>query len=182
MTTKTKMTAEQLQQMSDDGFRCELLRGELHQMAPAVRERGKIALRFGSGLPQFVALHELGETFSAETGFVLSHDPDTVRAPDASFLRQQRVEETGPASGYTIGPPDLAVEGISPNDSYNYVHDKVIECLEAGTRMVAVVNPRRQTVTVYRSLTDIALLTGDDTLEGGGIVPGWQLPVGDLFA
>ena len=182
MTTTTKITAEQLLQMPRDGFRYELLRGELHQIAPAGDEHGELAMVAGGHLWQHVKTYDLGRVHAAETGFILSRNPDTVRAPDAASVSQQRIDETGPVSGYRPGPPDLAVEVISPNDTYSYVDDKVIEWLEAGTRMVVVVNPRRQTVTVYRSLSDIVILTKDDVLDGGDVVPGWSLPLGELFA
>ena len=75
----------------------------------------------------------------------------------------------------------MAIEVISPNDTYTDVEEKIFDWLAAGARMVIAVNPRRRAVTVYRSLTDIVVLTENDILDGGDVVPGWTVPVRDLF-
>ena len=119
---------------------------------------------------------------AAETGFLLSRDPDHVRAPDVAFVRRERVEAVGYTHGFFPGAPDLAVEVISPSDRYTEVDEKVAEWLAAGTSMVVVVNPRNRTVRVHRPTTDSVLLTEEDTLDGGDVVPGWEMPVADIFA
>jgi Uma2 family endonuclease len=181
MTTSTRVTAEELLNMPDDGFRYELVKGELVKMAPAGSEHGKIAMRLGWRLAQYVETHGLGNVYAAETGFQIASNPDTVRAPDAAFVRQSRSEEIGNIRSYYPGAPDLAVEVISPSDTYTQVEDKVLDWLNAGTAAVVVVNPRQQTVTVYRSLTEIVILTRDDELDLDDVVPGWSLPVKELF-
>jgi len=181
-TTGQKITAEDLLRLPDDGFRYELVKGELRKMPPAGIEHGYLANRASWRLTQHVETHQLGKVFAAETGFQLTSNPDTVRAPDVAFVSQQRVEEVGLVRGYWPGAPDLAIEVISPNDTYTEVEGKVFTWLDAGTRMVVVVNSRQQTVTVYRSLTDITILTKSDTLDGNDVVPGWTLPIADLFA
>ena len=180
-TTGQKVTAEELLRMPDDGFRYELVRGELRKMAPAGSEHGYLAVRVTGPLWLHVETHKLGRVYAAETGFQLASDPDTVRAPDAAFVSQQRIEEVGPVRGYWPGAPDLAIEVISPSDTYTEVEDKVFTWIDAGTRMVVVLNPRRRTVTVYRSRTDLTVLTEEDTLDGQDVVPGWTLPIADLF-
>jgi Uma2 family endonuclease len=182
MTTRSKMTADELLRMPDDGFRYELVRGELVKMAPAGDEHGYLAMEVGSRLAQYVREHRLGRVYAAETGFRLASNPDTVRAPDVAFVNQRRIEEVGLVRGYRPGAPDLVVEVISPSDTYTEVEDKVHDWLDAGTLMVIVVNPRRQTVTVYRSRNDIVILTKDEELDGEDVVPGWKLRIADLFA
>ena len=183
MATKAKfMTAEELLEMPDDGFRYELVRGELVKMPPAGHVHGKRGSRVNYSLSAHVYQNDLGEVYLAETGFHLETDPDHVLAPDASFVRQERVEAVGDGDGYFPGPPDLAIEVISPSDRYTEVEAKVEEWLNAGTLMVVVVNPRNRTVRVYRSLADSVLLTEHETLDGGDVVPGWRLPVADIFA
>ena len=177
-----RTTADELLALPRGRFRYELIRGELKKMAPAGGEHGHIASEIGAVLRNHVKAHQLGRVFAAETGFRLASNPDTVRAPDAAFVRRARVEEVGRAKGYWPGAPDLAVEVVSPNDAYTEVEEKVVEWLEAGTRMAVIVNPRRQVVTVYRSRSDIAVLTKDDALDGGDVVPGWSVSVRELFA
>jgi Uma2 family endonuclease len=180
-TTQQLMTAEDLLRIPDDGFRYELIRGELRKMAPAGFRHGRIAIKLSTNLDQHVTNHNLGVVCAAETGFKLASTPDVVRAPDVAFIRQERVEEVGNVEGYWPGAPDLAVEVVSPSDTYTEVQEKVFDWLEAGTRMVIVVMPRRRVVAVYRSLTEIVMLTENDALDGGDIVPGWTMPVRDLF-
>lgn len=184
MTTETKqITAEELLRMPGDGSRYELVKGEMRKMAPAGNEHGYLAGEIFGELRSYVKTKNLGRTYAAETGFTISSNPDTVRAPDAAFVRRERVEEAGRVAGYWPGAPDLAVEVVSPNDAYAQVMEKALAWLDAGTLMVLVVDPgeARRTVTVYRSATDIRVLTEGDSIDGGDVVPGWKLPVSQLF-
>lgn len=124
----------------------------------------------------------LGVVYAAETGFRLADDPDTVRAPDVAFVRQERIDPSTEVKGFFPGPPDLAVEVVSPGDTYSEVEEKVMTWLTAGAQMVLAVDPRKRTVTRYRGLDDIAILTEGDTIHGEDVVPGWTLRVADLFA
>ena len=181
-TTGAKlMTAEELLAMPDDGFRYELVRGELIQMAPAGHAHGREGNRVNRTLSNHVFDNELGETYLAETGFVLERAPDTVLAPDVSFVRKEREEAAKDVPGYFPGPPDLAVEVISPNDRLTEVAAKVADWLEHGTLMVIVVNPRNRTVQVHTS-DGVVELTEADALDGGDVVPGWSMAVADIFS
>jgi Uma2 family endonuclease len=175
-------TADDLLRMRDDGFRYELVRGELRKMSPAGHKHGRIAGNITASLGPHVVANQLGRVYVADAGFLIASDPDTVRAPDAAFVSQKRLDEVGDVEGYWPGAPDLLVEVISPGDTYTEVEEKVLEWLEAGARMVVVVNPRKHAVTVYRSLTDIVVLTENDTLDGGDVVPGWTMAVKEIFA
>lgn len=183
MTTHVKLTtAEELLHLPHNGFRYELIRGELKKMAPAGNEHGSIAALVTGLLVTHVRAHKLGKVYAAETGFKLMTDPDTVRAPDVAFVSQKRLDEVGPVQGYWPGAPDLVVEVISSNDLYTEVSEKVGEWLEAGSKMVVVINPRRHQVLVHHSPTDVKVLGKDDTLESGNVVPGWELHVKELFS
>ena len=181
MTTSKLFTADELLQMPDDGWRYELVEGRLAKMAPAGYGHGIYAMRIGSRMAVYVDQHGLGRVLAAETGFRLAANPDTVLAPDVAFVSRERDEEIGEVSAYWPGAPDLAVEVISPNDTYTEVESKVFQWLDAGTKAVVVVNPRRESVTVYRSRSDITVLTGDDVLEVEDVIPGWTMPPRGLF-
>ena len=182
MTTTTRpMTADELLQMPDDGYRYELVRGELKQMSPAGNYHGMLSANVSSSLVIHVRANSLGRVYAGDTGYLISSDPDTVRAPDAAFISRERLEETGETDGYWPGAPDLVVEVISPNDRYTEVEEKVAEWLEAGARMVIVVNPRRRSVRVHRSLSDVIDLTEGDVIDGANVVPGWTLPISEIF-
>ena len=180
-TTKSKlMTVEELLAMPDDGYRYELIRGELIKMSPASHEHGREGNRVNVSMSVHVYANDLGETYLAETGFVLARSPDTVLAPDVSFVRKEREEAARGVPGYFPGPPDLAVEVISPNDRLTEVAAKVADWLEHGTLMVIVVNPRNHTVQVHTPDGVISLTEGD-TLDGGDVLPGWSMAVTDIF-
>jgi Uma2 family endonuclease len=97
-------------------------------------------------------------------------------------VSQARVEAIGEGEGFWPEAPDLAVEVVSPGDSYSEVEEKVFAWLDAGTKMVVVINPRQRSATVYKSPTDIVALTEADVLAGGDVVPGFELAVREIFA
>ena len=175
-------TAADLERLPDDGFRYELVCGELRKMTPAGNEHGRIAALLTISLGQHVLANRLGSIYAAETGFRLASDPDTVRAPDAAFVSQVRLDAVGSVAGYWPGAPDLAVEVVSPGDRSGEVEEKVAVWLAAGTQMVVVVEPRQRTVAVHRADGVIRALQEGDVLEGGEVVPGWKVSVAALFA
>ena len=181
-TTKRAVTADELLLMPDDGFRYELLHGELRQTTPPGARHGGVAMRLGAVLYDHVTAHDLGVVLAAETGFLLASNPDHVRAPDASFVRRDRIPQDGLPLGYFPGAPDLAAEVLSPSDTYTEVQDKACDWLQHGTAMVLVVDPTKRTITVYRSVVDVVILDDNDTLDGGDVVPGWSLPVASVFS
>ena len=150
-------------------------------MAPAGHQHGRIAQRIAALLWQHVAAHQLGEVYAAETGFKLASNPDHVRAPDAAFVRRERVVAVGEVEGFWPGAPDLAVEVISPSDSFADVEEKVFDWLDAGARAVVVVNPKKRSITLYRSVSNVRVLSEKESLSVEDVVPGWVLPVRDLF-
>lgn len=177
------MTADELLAMPDDGFVYELIKGELIKVSPPPGyEHGIVAMNIAGPLYEYIKKKNLGKICAAETGFLLEQNPDTVRAADAAFVTRERIEKMGRVKGYWVGAPDLAVEVLSPSDTIRRVEGKVAQWLEAGTRMLWVVSPRLRTITVYRSRIDIETLTENDTLDGGEVVPGFKLPVAEIFA
>ncbi len=181
-THRGLMTAEELLRLPDDGQRHELVRGELRTMSPGGRRHGGVAMNFSTPLDQYVRARGLGRVYAAETGFKLAENPDTVRAPDVSFVRRERLAFLGDPDHYAVGAPDLAVEVLSPNDRPTEVADKVATWLAYGTRLVWVVDPRRRSVGEHRPGQPERVLTEADVLDGADVVPGWRLPVGALFA
>jgi len=174
-------TADEFLRIPDDGVQRELVRGIVREMTPAGHGHGRIGGRIHTRLGAYVEAHGLGEVYTSDTGYQLATDPDTVRLPDVSFVTRERVDRTGDAGGLWPGAPDLAIEVISPTDTYGEVDEKVAEYLDAGCRMVVVVNPRRRVATVYRSHDEVALLTENDVLDGADVVPGWRLPLKNVF-
>lgn len=175
------LTADDLARQPDEGSRYELVRGVLQKMSPAGFEHGICAAEIGSKLNVHVKRHKLGYVCGAETGFKIAQNPDTVRAPDAAFVCQASIEQQGIIQGYWEGAPDLAVEVISPGDTYAEVAEKVEEWLTAGCAMVWVINPRWETVEVHRADEEFTVLRGTDMLDGGNVVEGFRCQVQDIF-
>jgi Uma2 family endonuclease len=176
------MTAQELLAYTHEPYRQELIAGRLDEMEPPGAEHGRVAMVIGALLYAHVREHGLGTTFAAETGFQLASDPDTVRAPDAAFVRRERADAIGFTDGYWPGAPDVAIEVTSPNDPSSAVEAKALDWLAAGTRAVVVVDPRLRTAMVYRARSDIRILTADELLELADVVPGWSPRVGEFFA
>jgi Uma2 family endonuclease len=176
-------TAEELLRLpTGEGKRYELIEGELHVMCAAGFEHGRIAMTAGRLLANHAHATDSGVTLGAETGFILASAPDTVRAPDAAFVSQARVDASGITDGFWPGgAPDLAVEVVSPEDSRPYVRAKALHWLEAGATVVLVLHPRTRSATIYRSAEDIQTFT-EGTLDLSDAVPGWKVAVADFFA
>jgi Uma2 family endonuclease len=177
----TAMTAEELLRLSGEDRRLELIAGDLCEMAPAGAEHGAVAARILSLLDRNAAEAGAGRVFAAETGFLLARAPDTVRAPDAAFVTRERAEAVGPVPGYWPGPPDLAVEVVSPGDSYSELHEKALAWLSAGARVVLVADPATGHITAYRSPTDVRVLTSDEPVDCTDILPGFAPAASALF-
>jgi Uma2 family endonuclease len=128
-----------------------------------------------------VDAQELGATFAAETGFLLTRHPDTVRAPDAAFVGAAKMNALADDTGFLPFAPDLAVEVVSPRDTFAEVESKAFCWLESGTQLVLIAEPASQTVHAYRSRTNRTLLTAADTLDASDVVAGWKVRVADFF-
>jgi len=178
-TTSQITTAAQLLETPGLG-RCELVRGELVMMSPAGSQHGYVVANITGPLVTFVKQHRLGRVFGAETGFHIARDPDTVRAPDVAFVGTDRCSR-GLPKGFFQGAPDLAVEVLSPDDRASEVLAKVQDWLEAGCLAVWVVDPQTRKVSVYGG-GQVATLKEAETLTGGDLLPGFALPVAEIFA
>ena len=178
---KRLFTAEDLFCLSATGRRLELVKGKVYEMAPAGGRHGYSAMNIGVLMGGHVRSHCLGRVFAAETGFIIQRDPDTVRAPDAAFVSQDRLSADEIPDSYIDLIPDLVVEVVSPNDRSREVREKVEEWLNAGVRLVWVLYPATRSAIIYRSLKDVTHLTADDFLDGEDVLPGFSCRVGDLF-
>jgi Uma2 family endonuclease len=181
MTTITQpITAEQLLAMGDIG-RCELIYGELVMMSPAGPTHGMVALRIGRLIGEYIDQHRLGAAFAAETGFRIESNPDLVRAPDASFVRNERLAAGLPKRGFFEGVPDLAFEVVSPEDTKREVAEKVNMWLAHGTVSCWVAEPNTQAITVHRTGQNPIRFTKDDQLRDEPTLPGFVMSVAEVF-
>jgi Uma2 family endonuclease len=180
-TSTVLMTAEELMQLNDDGFRHELINGELITMPLPGTPHGRITARLSGRLEDFVWEHDLGEVY-AESGFKLTANPDTVLGPDITFVSKHRLQEAGEVKGYWPGPPDLAVEVLSPSDRPSMVKTRISRLFAYGVKQLWIVNPKDHTVTIYRSFSDSQTFSGSDHLEADDILPGFRISLNRIFS
>jgi Uma2 family endonuclease len=180
-TAVQPMTAEELFKMKKDGFRYELVQGELKKMSPAGFDHGAVTINLSTILAQHVKANKLGVICAAETGFKIATDPDTVLAPDISFVRCERIPPSGRPKAFWPGAPDLAVEVVSPGDSKKKVAQKVEDWLAAGSSAFWVINPGQRTVTLHRPLAETITLDENAELDGQDVVPGFRCRVSEIF-
>lgn len=182
MVVKQLVTAEELWAMPETpGVRYELVRGELVAVPGAGFLHALIAKLLVRRLDVVATEGDLGLVVGDGATFVLQRHPDLLRIPDVAFVSWARLPDRRIPEGFAYFAPDLAVEIVSPNDRANDIRDKVHEYLEAGTRLVWVLWPRRKGVTVYEPDRDPRELGPDDLLDGGELLPGFSIRVAELF-
>lgn len=173
------MTADELLHLNLPNKRTELVRGQLIVREPPGFRHGDVTMRLAIAIANHVAARNLGLVLSAETGFKLASDPDTVRAPDVAFVSRERLPDPLPV-GYAALGPDLVVEVVSPNERPGEVLAKVADWLDAGCRLVWVVDPGRRNARVYRADGSESLLPHDGVLEGEDVLPGFAQPLATI--
>ena len=176
------ITAEELLERPDDDYKYELVDGELVRMSPTGAEHGVVTAILSHVLREYVNTSHAGVCCGAETGFILQHTPDVVRAPDAAFIARERIPATGVPTGFWPFAPDLAVEVASPSDRFTELQTKVAEYFRAGTRLVWIVEPANRTVHVYGAPHELQAFGEEDELTGDDVLPGLRCPVRRLFA
>lgn len=150
-------------------------------MTPAGLEHGIISVTISSLIGRFVMEQNLGVVCAAETGFLISRDPDTVLAPDCAFVSRSRLVGIVAPQKYFPGAPDLAIEVLSPSDRVGDVDEKVQRWLSAGCRSVWVVSASSRSVTIYRPNQKPRLLQEPDTVSDPDTLPGFSCPLKTLF-
>lgn len=170
---KVSITLAEFLENDIEGY--EYVKGELVPMSPATRAHSKVSVNVIRHLDQHVRQNQLGEVHVEATFRV----GERGLKPDVAFVSSTRLD--GDENKGFLVPSDLAIEVISPTDVQSRVVEKAFAYLNAGTRLVWILEPHSQTVTVYRSERDIALLTYEDTLTGENVVPGFTCPVSQLF-
>ena len=176
------ITADDLERMELDDRRVELIGGTLVEMTPTGERHSDVGAGFVARLWLHAVPSGLGRVYGADAGFVLFADPHLVRVPDAAFVRADRLPPDAERDRFLRLAPDLVVEVVSPSDRPAAVTAKAMLWLDAGTRLVWVVDPCARTVTAYGPDRSPLVLREGDVLDGGEVLPGFRLAVADLFA
>jgi Uma2 family endonuclease len=180
MGTKTLLTLEEFYELPDSGVRYELDEGELAPMTFPRPKHQRVAGEIFGLLHDFLRRHPIGCVFPSDTGYILAHDPPTLRGPDVSFLLAQRAA-TLDWNQDIPGAPDLTVEVVSPSDSAAELTRKVNQYLKAGSHTVWVVYPDERQVHVFERSGIARIVSEEQALEAPGLLPGFSAPVSALF-
>ena len=174
------MTAEELLMQQPPDRRSELVDGVMHVREPGAYRHGKVAATVAAQLREFVLARQLGDVVGAETGFTLRRNPDTVRAPDAAFISNERLPPAD-VRGYAELAPDLVVEVRSRGDRAGKERARITDWLASGVRLVWVVDPERRRGEVHRADGSVRTLGEQDVFDGETVLPGLMLPLFQLI-
>ena len=181
-TDKTKLlTAEDLLRLNSQGVKGELIRGVLCETVSAGMERGQIAMTFGAALVAYTRPRRLGRVIGSDSGILLQRSPDTVREPDIAYISAEKLPLGARVQGYLEIIPELVVEIVSPSDTQREVNDKTLMWLAHGVSMALEVYPAERAIMVHRPGSPAVTLAGDDVLDGGDVLPGFSLPLREIF-
>jgi len=174
------MTAEELLYTNVPNKRTELVRGLLVVHEPPGGKHGNVTANLGARLWTHADLTGAGAVFVGDTGFTLARNPDTVRGPDIAFIRTERLPQPIPSTFLEFAP-DLVVEILSPHDRPGKVLAKVGDWLDAGARLVWVVDPERRVARVYRQDGTEDIISGDGALLGEDVLPGFSCTLATIL-
>ncbi len=178
---KKVWTDAEFMALPQDGHHYEIVNGELIDMGNSGALHGNLAIILSSALFAIVNAQKLGALFDSSTAFKMKNG--NRRSPDISFFAKERLQGfTELPTGFLEGAPDLAIEVLSPSNTVEEMHDKLVEYFENGTRLAWVIHPTEHYVLVYRSAQEPdRLLKLSDSLDGEEVVPSFTLPIADLF-
>lgn len=174
------MTADELVYTNIPNKRTELVRGRLVVHEPPGGRHGNVTANLGARLWAHTDLTGAGVVFVGDTGFWLTRNPDTVRGPDIAFVRKERVPAPIP-SKFLEFAPDLVIEVLSPTDRPGEVLAKIGDWLEAGVRLVWVIDPERRLARVYRQDGTESVVSEREQLTGEDVLPGFECEVAGIL-
>jgi Uma2 family endonuclease len=179
MTSMRLYTAEEFEALGDDR-RTELVRGVILEVRePPGYAHGFTVVEIVSAIRNYLDAHPIGVAV-AEAGIVTERGPDTVRAPDASFMTYERAKQLK-GYGFSRVAPDLAVEVLSPSNTPREIEKKVAEYFTMGARLVWIADPKKRMVSVLAPEARPYVVDGDEFLDGGDVLPGFRVQVKKLF-
>ena len=173
------ITIEEYARLPETQERVELLRGRLVREPRPTYGHGALQARLAHLLTRHIEQHGLPLICGTDFGCQLSRSPDSLLAPDVAVARLERASPGDP--GFFPGAPDLVVEIVSPSNTAIELQEKVLEYLDAGTALVWIIYPERRLIVVHPSRTEAHLLSASNVLDGGDVLPGFQVLISDLF-
>lgn len=179
--TARLLNIEEYARLPDDGRPTELVRGKVVTMNVSAPRHGQICVNIVRILGHFLDQHDLGILVSNDSGVVTERNPDTLRGTDVAFYSYARAPKGPLPKGYLPVAPELVFEVLSPDDRWPNVLAKIAEYLGAGVDRVCVLDPQRQTVTVYCQDQPEQRLATEQELSFPQLLPGFAVSVQRFF-
>ena len=184
-TATKRMTVDEFLALPDDGVRRWLIHGEVREDGITIRNRfhsstmANIAYELGAW--RRTKQKPWGQVVCGEAGVRLDPNDEMTVGVDVAYVSHEvLVQQTG-ESTIIEGVPTLIVEILSPSTQIQSVDEKIDMYLQAGVNLLWVVDPRDETVTIYRPGVKPTLVNADENLTGGMVLPGFDVPVARLF-
>ncbi len=172
-------TADDLLHLPDDGKIYELHNGVLIEILGATYGKSMIAAWIGYLLTAFILEHKLGGTIVGADGTCVLSKYNT-RIPDVAYLTEQ-ADKSQDENQFISGAPALAIEVVSPSNTLREMQERAGEYLDAGARLVWIINPEKKTADMYRTDGQRIAVSGDGVLEGFDVLPELKLPLATVF-
>lgn len=175
------LTSADLERMGDAAERYELIAGVLRATEPMGGRHGEIQFELHG--PLYISLRErrIGRVYTEGTHFLVPRDPDVVSMPDIAFVRAERLPPDGARDGMMPLAPDLVIEVFTPSNRVTEMAEKIGLYQQAGVPLIWLVRPRNRSVEVYVLGPEPRVLDAFDSLDGGDVLPGFRLPVAEIF-
>ena len=181
MKTPAPISAEDFEKIAPLFGSCELVDGEIAQMAPGGLPHSVVSANVAYILGAYVRKSKLGRVITNEAGVFVKDAPDTVRGVDVGFLSYKRVAPKTRIAGFLRTPPELLVEVLGHEDTWKKIEDKIIEYHRFGVDLVWVVDPNTQSLRVYPKGRSSHTYHGEDKVNGGKVLPGFSCKTSDFF-
>lgn len=175
------LTADDLLRLYSQGVRGELIRGVLHETHPSGMQQGMINMAMATALGEYIHPRGLGHLFGTDAGVLLERDPDTVRELDLGYVSAEKLPLGANVDGYCPVVPDLVVEVVPFYSALEEVDARATMWLSYGVRMALVIDPEARIIKVRQPDQPTVILTIDDTLDGGEVLPGFSCPVREIL-
>jgi Uma2 family endonuclease len=179
------MTAEELEALPENGVDRELIRGQLREKPMTMRNKDHSAaiILLGHYLMGWLERQPepRGRIVGGEAGFVLSRNPDTSVGIDVAYVSPEVIARTPKSAAFFEGPPILAVEIVSKSETEGDLDEKIDLYQESGVQLVWIVNPKRRTVLAFARGEEPVLFNVRQELSGEPHLPGFRVPVAEIF-
>jgi Uma2 family endonuclease len=180
-TIATHLTAEEFMWREDFDGPVGLIEGTVIEMPPPSAHHGVVCLNLASLLKVHALQHGLGHVFSNDGSVITERGPDTVRGADIGFVSYEKIPQGQFPKQALRVPPDLVVEVRFPSGRWRDITKRVLEYLDAGVTVVCVLDPTTETGRIYRSDRQEEQLKNGDLVRFDDVLPGFSVPLKQLF-